>query len=219
MLPYQCRVFGYLLSSWTHGPGFCVVVGSNVQGSGSLQTVASFHHEERAQLFFFSAGAYQSCRQKTSDCPEHQGPERIHNQFFPKGLSGPSLYTFPDWLSPTFLFPSVSSCPASQPEKGWLLSVALQSQLLSLSFPSGVTSAALQEPGHNIQVRPSWPPGPLAAQLLFRGLIPPRCGELTARGPTWTRKGEETRRGWPLLAWLLSPQLTLPIPEPSQVRE
>lgn len=81
------------------GPGSCVVVGSNVQGSGALQTVASLHHEERAQLFL-SAGAYQSCRQKTSDCPEHQGPERIHNQGpktnFPKGLSGPSLYTFPD---------------------------------------------------------------------------------------------------------------------------
>lgn len=163
----------------------------------ALGPCRQLHHfiMRREHSSFFSAGAYQSCHQKTSDCPEHQGPERIHNQFFPKGLSGPSLYTFPDWLSPTFLFPSVSSCPASQPEKGWLLSAALQSQLLSLSFPSGVTSAAPQEPGHNIRVQPSWPPGPLAAQLLFRGLIPPRCGELTARGPTWTRKGEETRRG------------------------
>ena len=64
-----------------------------------LAAVAAAFHQERAQLFV-SARAYQSCRQKTSDCPEHQGPERIHNQGpktnFPKGLSEPSLYTFPD---------------------------------------------------------------------------------------------------------------------------
>ena len=98
-MPYQRHVFGYLVSSWTHGPGSCVVVGSNVQGSGSLQTVAAAFHQDRAQLFV-SVHAYQSCHQKTSDCPEHQGPERVHNQGpktnFPKGLSEPSLYTFPD---------------------------------------------------------------------------------------------------------------------------
>ena len=150
---------------------------------------------------FFSTSAYQSCSQKTSDCPEHQGPEQFQNQrqFFPKLLSGPSLYTFLDWLSPTFS--SVSSC---------LVLPCLPAREVLASFCGPAVTAAVLV--LSCQVWPQLPQGrqgtasksnptglqePLASQQLLRGAHTTQTWGVNPQGVNFDQKG---RWDWERLA-------------------